>query len=190
MARALQRGSRHGSLRSAPAASRTPVPAPIRGSSNSTGSTPKSFAERRRRAPRAASGRSSCCPASAAVWPPRARSIRRRRTQHHCCAPDGPGSIPRSRPGHEAAVCCDRCRPIVRLCRLASQTPVAKLIAAPTERASGMAASVKSFRTPASHGRVGTHGGRRPKSLEGGNRGRVRTDAGVDLWGIWRRWLI
>src|SRR5205807_8914806 len=30
---------------------------------------------------------------------------------------------------------------------------------------------VKGFRTPASHGRVGMHGGRRPKSLEGGNRG-------------------
>ena len=30
---------------------------------------------------------------------------------------------------------------------------------------------VKGFRTPASHWREGVHGGRRPKSLEGGNRG-------------------
>jgi hypothetical protein len=37
---------------------------------------------------------------------------------------------------------------------------------------------------------VGPHGGRRPKSLEGGNRGGVRTDAGVDLWGICRRRLV
>src|SRR5205085_8106354 len=35
----------------------------------------------------------------------------------------------------------------------------------------GRSVSVKGFRTPASHGRVGMHGGRRPKSLEGGNRG-------------------
>ena len=34
-----------------------------------------------------------------------------------------------------------------------------------------MAALVKGFRTPASHWREGVHGGRRPKSLEGGNRG-------------------
>ena len=34
------------------------------------------------------------------------------------------------------------------------------------------------------------HGGRRPKSLEGGDRGGVGTDAGVDLWGIWCRCLI
>ena len=33
----------------------------------------------------------------------------------------------------------------------------------------------------------GVHGGRRPKSLEGGNRGGVRADAGVGLWGICRR---
>ena len=32
-------------------------------------------------------------------------------------------------------------------------------------------------------------GGRRPKSLRGGNRGGVCTDAGVDLWGICRRCL-
>src|ERR1700741_4847081 len=32
-------------------------------------------------------------------------------------------------------------------------------------------AFVKGFRTPASHWREGMHGGRRPKSLEGGNRG-------------------
>ena len=49
---------------------------------------------------------------------------------------------------------------------------------------------VEGFRTPASHWREGMHGGRRPKSLEGGNRGGVRTDAGVDLWGICRRCLI
>src|SRR6516164_4238089 len=36
-------------------------------------------------------------------------------------------------------------------------------------------------------GREGLHGGRRPKSLEGGNRGGVRADAGVGLWGICRR---
>ena len=30
---------------------------------------------------------------------------------------------------------------------------------------------VKGFRTPASHWRAGVYGGRRPKSLEGGNRG-------------------
>jgi len=30
---------------------------------------------------------------------------------------------------------------------------------------------VKGFRTPANHWREGVHGGRRPKSLEGGNRG-------------------
>jgi len=32
-------------------------------------------------------------------------------------------------------------------------------------------AIVKGFRMPARHRRVGVHGGRRPKSLEGGNRG-------------------
>src|SRR6267378_2281791 len=37
-----------------------------------------------------------------------------------------------------------------------------------TARRSGV---VKGFRTPASHWREGVHGGRRPKSLEGGNRG-------------------
>src|SRR4029077_7470896 len=34
-----------------------------------------------------------------------------------------------------------------------------------------MAVFVKGFRTPASHWREDVHGGRRPKSLEGGNRG-------------------
>jgi hypothetical protein len=39
---------------------------------------------------------------------------------------------------------------------------------------------VKGFRTPASHWREGMHGGRRPKSLEGGKTaGGVRTDAGI-----------
>ena len=45
-----------------------------------------------------------------------------------------------------------------------------------------MTAIVKGFRMPAGRRRAGMHGGRRPKSLEGGNRGGVRTDAGVDLW--------
>ena len=36
----------------------------------------------------------------------------------------------------------------------------------------------------------GLHGGRRPKSPEGGNRGGVRTEADVDLWGICRCCLI
>jgi hypothetical protein len=35
----------------------------------------------------------------------------------------------------------------------------------------GWAVVVKGFRMPARHRRVGAHGGRRPKSLEGGNRG-------------------
>ena len=51
-------------------------------------------------------------------------------------------------------------------------------------------AYLKGFRTPASHWREGMHGGRRPKSLEGGKRGGVRSDAGVGLWGIGRRCLI
>jgi hypothetical protein len=51
-------------------------------------------------------------------------------------------------------------------------------------------AFLKGFRTPAIHWREGPHGGGRRKSLEGGNRGGVRTAAGVDLWGICRRWLI
>ena len=35
-----------------------------------------------------------------------------------------------------------------------------------------MSGNVKGFRMPAGHRIVGLHGGRRPKSLEGGNRGR------------------
>src|SRR5690349_4723513 len=53
-----------------------------------------------------------------------------------------------------------------------------------------MTASVKGFRMPAIHWREGPHGGRRPKSLEGGNRGGVRTGAGVNLWGICRGCLM
>src|SRR5437868_5052365 len=41
----------------------------------------------------------------------------------------------------------------------------------PFRAPAGRSGIVKGFRTPASHGRVGMHGGRRPKSLEGGNRG-------------------
>jgi hypothetical protein len=43
-------------------------------------------------------------------------------------------------------------------------------------------AVVKGFRMPASRRREGRHGGKRPKSLEGGNRGGVRTGGGVRLW--------
>jgi len=43
---------------------------------------------------------------------------------------------------------------------------------------------VKGFRTPASHWRAGVYGGRRPKSLEGGNRGGVCAGGGVGLWGF------
>src|SRR5438309_10400081 len=49
------------------------------------------------------------------------------------------------------------------------------------ERRSGI---VKGFRTPASHWRAGVYGGRRPKSLEGGNRGGVCAGGGVGLWGF------
>ena len=47
-----------------------------------------------------------------------------------------------------------------------------------------MAAFVQGCRMPARHRREGAHGGRRPKSLEGGNRGGVRTGGGVGLWGF------
>src|ERR1700730_4215739 len=43
---------------------------------------------------------------------------------------------------------------------------------------------VKGFRTPARRRREGIHGGRRPKSLEGGNRGGVCAGSGVGLWGF------
>jgi hypothetical protein len=49
---------------------------------------------------------------------------------------------------------------------------------------------VKGFRTPARHRRGQAHEGRRPKSLEGGNRGGSSHDADVDLWGICRRCLM
>jgi hypothetical protein len=45
-----------------------------------------------------------------------------------------------------------------------------------------MTAFVKGFRMPAGYKRVGVHGGRRPKSLEGGNRGGVR-EAVVSVYG-------
>ena len=46
-------------------------------------------------------------------------------------------------------------------------------------------ALVKGFRTPASHWREGMHGGRRPKSLEGGNRGPwVERRGAMELWGF------
>ena len=48
----------------------------------------------------------------------------------------------------------------------------------------GRSGIVKGFRTPASHWRAGVHGGRRPKSLEGGNRGGVCAGGGVGLWGF------
>ena len=43
---------------------------------------------------------------------------------------------------------------------------------------------VKGFRTPARHGGGRMRGGRRPKSLEGGNRGGVCAGGGVSLWGF------
>jgi hypothetical protein len=43
-------------------------------------------------------------------------------------------------------------------------------------------AFVKGFRTPASRGRGRMHGGRRLKSLEGGNRGGVCAGGDVSLW--------
>jgi hypothetical protein len=54
----------------------------------------------------------------------------------------------------------------------------------------GRSGIVKGFRMPAGDRTEWLHGGRRPKSLEGGNRGGARTDADVDLWGICRRCLI
>ena len=48
----------------------------------------------------------------------------------------------------------------------------------------GTAQLVKGFRTPAGHGRDGGRGGRRPKSLEGGNRGELCAGGGVGLWGF------
>src|SRR5882724_5143348 len=45
-------------------------------------------------------------------------------------------------------------------------------------------AIVKGFRTPAGHGRDEGRGGRRPKSLEGGNRGGFCAGDGVGLWGF------
>jgi hypothetical protein len=45
-------------------------------------------------------------------------------------------------------------------------------------------AIVKGFRMPAVRRRERVHGGRRPKSLEGGNRGGVCAGGGVSLWGF------
>lgn len=43
---------------------------------------------------------------------------------------------------------------------------------------------------PAVRGRERMYGGRRPKSLEGGNRGGVRAGGGIGLWGFnARRWV-
>jgi hypothetical protein len=47
-----------------------------------------------------------------------------------------------------------------------------------------MSGFVKGFRTPASHWHDEILGGRRPKSLKGGNRGGVCTGSGVGLWGF------
>jgi hypothetical protein len=47
-----------------------------------------------------------------------------------------------------------------------------------------LAGIVKGFRTPAIRRREGMHGGRRPKSLEGGNRGGVCGGGGISLWGF------
>src|SRR3984893_13482363 len=52
------------------------------------------------------------------------------------------------------------------------------------------AALVKGFRTPASHWREGVHGGRRPKSLEGGNRGGGLGRRRRSAIGNWRPRLI
>jgi hypothetical protein len=48
----------------------------------------------------------------------------------------------------------------------------------------GRSGIVKGFRTPARRRRGTMHGGRRPKSLEGGNRGEVCAGGGVRLWGF------
>jgi len=48
--------------------------------------------------------------------------------------------------------------------------------------AAGTALHVKGFRTPASQWRDEMLGGRRPKSLRGGNRGGVCAGSGVGLW--------
>src|SRR6516162_778646 len=50
--------------------------------------------------------------------------------------------------------------------------------------AAGTALRVKGFRTPARQGRDGIVGGRRPKSLKGGNRGGICAGIGVGLWGF------
>jgi ubiquinone/menaquinone biosynthesis C-methylase UbiE len=60
----------------------------------------------------------------------------------------------------------------------------------PPARNHPLAAPVKGFRTPAGHGRDEGRGGRRPKSLEGGNRGGFCAGDGVGLWGFSRSaWL-
>jgi hypothetical protein len=55
----------------------------------------------------------------------------------------------------------------------------------PSRACSGTGRFVKGFRTPAICRREGMHGGRRPKSLEGGNRGGVCAGGGVSLWGFY-----
>ena len=65
-----------------------------------------------------------------------------------------------------------------RLGDLTGSSP-GRLLATP--RTAGI---VKGFRMPARHGRGRMRGGRRPKSLEGGNRGGVCASGGVSLWGF------
>jgi hypothetical protein len=52
----------------------------------------------------------------------------------------------------------------------------------PSAGEAGTSAHVKGFRTPASQWRDEMLGGRRPKSLRGGNRGGVCAGSGVGLW--------
>ena len=101
------------------------APAPMLGSSNCTGSVPRSVAESRRRAfasasaPRVPSRRSSCFRSSAGRRPPTARSTRRSWTPHRCGAPAGSGSGPttwaeQQMAGSRLKTACrvDRCSPI------------------------------------------------------------------------------
>src|SRR5947209_6397156 len=69
-------------------------------------------------------------------------------------------------------------RPTATAPHLDSTRLYGSMVVAPT------AGIVKGFRTPASHWRAGVYGGRRPKSLEGGNRGGVCAGGGVGLWGF------
>src|SRR5262249_59369561 len=54
----------------------------------------------------------------------------------------------------------------------------------PSGARAGRPGIVKGFRMAARDRREGMHGSKRPKSLEGGNRGGVRDGGGVDLWGF------